>query len=1181
MLWIGSCPYLFYLFIAKLALFPLLASRSNGRTPLLEALSSKKEDIVQLLRSNGAQTSDIEAFRKSAGFEAFVARCLNLVREREKFPYAAAWVQRGTAVVSDPNWSADDASVVRVAKFRQAAEGTTLNIDNAADKCGALVAIRTKAPVWVEDISAQQELEAESLRAVASETGFKSAVFVPVYYAEHLVIVLELRAFETRPLNQNTITDTASISGRIVASSVPLGENRVWKEQSETVYRLVLSEAKFHETVVAAEVDWFYNHLGLDDFYFRSMQPAAIARHVLAFIAAKLHGNATGTEADIEFIAEEENSALYICPIDRIVEVQRKIESKYLNEGYEGSRRRRADAGPSVKFFVSRGTAAANNQTKLALFIVEFHSWLQEKPSETETDIWKVASGVFLREKAFGSRGRYARLGAQATQALGPIISVDAPQKSGEDAVLSVAYKVGATHSFSSSVTQLLQRAGIAITRSYVETFSNGIIVHSIHLLGKPLSDMGNIAEQASLLWILPRTSLTPLVEQKKLTLNEACYAYAGWKFAFHFASAKSEEFNHLWKALSHDAEARSDLLRLKKRIRSDVTTEQRIADTIFEQVDPIKELFQDFLRFHAPGSSAAPSFNNELWGKLQKQVLNPVDLEVLRCFLVFNATLLKTNFFYRTKTALSFRFNPSFLADDYPVVPFGLFMILSAEARGFHVRFDEVARGGIRMIRSRNKQLWQRNAETVFDENYNLAWTQQKKNKDIPEGGSKGTILLNIDHQDKAVVAFNKYIDGLLDCLLPTDQMRDHLNKTELIFCGPDEGTADYMDPAALYAKKRGYGYWSAFTTGKSVELGGIPHDLYGMTTRGVHQYVLGVLRKLGLNEAEMRKGQTGGPDGDLGSNEIKISLDKTIFVVDGSGVLYDPEGLDRTELTRLATARVMGEKFDRSKLSGKGFFVHVDDKDVKLPSGELVESGMNFRNNFHLNKMAACELFVPCGGRPEAVNISNVDQLLIDGKPIFKYIVEGANLFMTQDARIKLEQAGAILFKDASANKGGVTSSSLEVLSALALSPEEYNEHMCVKQGKTPAFYSSYVQDVQKTIEENAAAEFECLWREAQATGTHKSVLTDKLSERINDLNYQIRGSGLFSNDGLRRKVLSEVLPPTLLKFLGLETIIKRLPESYIVSILSAHLASRYVYEAGLSPNEFKFYEFMQKYL
>ncbi len=46
-------------------------------------------------------------------------------------------------------------------------------------------------------------------------------------------------------------------------------------------------------------------------------------------------------------------------------------------------------------------------------------------------------------------------------------------------------------------------------------------------------------------------------------------------------------------------------------------------------------------------------------------------------------------------------------------------------------------------------------------------------------------------------------------------------------------------------------------------------------------------------------------------------------------------------------------------------------------------------------------------------------------------RYVVEGANLFLTQDARLQLEKAGVILYKDASANKGGVTSSSLEVCS------------------------------------------------------------------------------------------------------------------------------------------------------
>ena len=134
-----------------------------------------------------------------------------------------------------------------------------------------------------------------------------------------------------------------------------------------------------------------------------------------------------------------------------------------------------------------------------------------------------------------------------------------------------------------------------------------------------------------------------------------------------------------------------------------------------------------------------------------------------------------------------------------------------------------------------------------------------------------------------------------------------DKEGRKDILFLGPDERTAELMNWAALYARKRKYPYWKAFTTGKALELGGIPHDIYGMTTNSVHEYVLGVLEKLGLKEEAMVKIQTGGPDGDLGSNEILISKDKTIAVVDGSGVLYDPAGLDRKELRRLARKRVV----------------------------------------------------------------------------------------------------------------------------------------------------------------------------------------------------------------------------------------------------------------------------------
>ena len=48
------------------------------------------------------------------------------------------------------------------------------------------------------------------------------------------------------------------------------------------------------------------------------------------------------------------------------------------------------------------------------------------------------------------------------------------------------------------------------------------------------------------------------------------------------------------------------------------------------------------------------------------------------------------------------------------------------------------------------------------------------------------------------------------------------------------------------------------------------------------------------------------------------------------------------------------------------------------------------DFRNRAHLRYKA--DIFVPCGGRPESVNISNVGNLWdAEGKPNFKYIVEG----------------------------------------------------------------------------------------------------------------------------------------------------------------------------------------------
>jgi glutamate dehydrogenase len=88
--------------------------------------------------------------------------------------------------------------------------------------------------------------------------------------------------------------------------------------------------------------------------------------------------------------------------------------------------------------------------------------------------------------------------------------------------------------------------------------------------------------------------------------------------------------------------------------------------------------------------------------------------------------------------------------------------------------RFSDVARGGVRIVRSRDTESYATNARHMFEECYGLANTQERKNKDIPEGGSKGVILLDLvkgggqPHKpEQAENAFKKYVDSILDILL------------------------------------------------------------------------------------------------------------------------------------------------------------------------------------------------------------------------------------------------------------------------------------------------------------------------------------------------------------------------------------------------------------------------------
>eukprot|EP00004_Rigifila_ramosa_P011933 TRINITY_DN255_c0_g1_i1.p1 TRINITY_DN255_c0_g1~~TRINITY_DN255_c0_g1_i1.p1 ORF type:complete len:1315 (+),score=323.10 TRINITY_DN255_c0_g1_i1:52-3996(+) len=1184
-----------------------------GITPLAESIRSRHTDISNFLRQNGALRGAIPPGQEGALFcQAAAAGDVAELRELYKLSGRVNHVDY------------DRRTPLHLTASEGHAEATLFLLENGAD-------------VNAVDRFGNTPL----LDAVRSGK-------------KHIVDIL---------LNQGA---TSGSSGVKVPKPV-VADPAVPQAHLDEVFQLLHDQAVFQHSTISQELDYYYNKLGLQPYYFKRFAPAEVAGHINSYIASKR----TDPTAGIHLNIERDGKAFYLCPSNHkeSIAVEQAVEA--VTARWEKNGKKEAH---SLTHFVSAGTAVPYGTSHLSMYIVDVQEYINKAPGPMETDLKVVSTQEFLQHSPMFLTYVQDAMN-EAVLRNSPLIKVMPAYRDGTIPVM-IAFRRNSVNTSLWRISEVLESTKLTCKRKLAQTFSNDITLYALFMNPRANEHIMSFVSQMALTFNVPPSHLTPLYVNGTLTAQEYAYASAVSKFVFYFSRQPNEDMQYLSQAVGKDPINAARLRNLRNKMKRDAISEARISQTIASFPEIIRECFVDFSASRMPWESflltaidqsltksrktaidmfrsldangdgkislaemsaginkldlgltqtqvqvifksldkngdnaidvkefvsrlendratedwrksliSPPVYNDQLATRIKKETYDDVDQTILLEFLTFNQSVLKTNFFKTPKAAMSFRFDTKFFArdDTFPVIPYGLFLVMSNDFTGFHVRFEDIARGGIRIIKSANTAAYERNAHSLFMENYNLAYTQTLKNKDIPEFGSKGTILLAKNAQENVTFAFRKYISGVLDLLLGHPQIVDHHGKTELLFMGPDENTADLMEWAANYSKARGYPFWKSFSTGKPPSMGGIPHDVYAMTTRSVHTYVLGTLAKLGLDESKISKVQTGGPDGDLGSNEILISKDKTIAVVDGSGVLYDPSGLNRPELVRLAKMKKMVKHFDTSLLSPEGYLVEVGDRDKVLPGGEVVESGMVFRNEFHLRENLVADIFVPCGGRPESINSRNVHRMFKeDGSPRFPIIVEGANLFISQEARLVLEKKGVVLFKDASANKGGVTSSSLEVLAGLSLSESEFLENMCVQNGVTPPFYTAYVKEVQRRVEENAHLEFECLWKEKQASGTPYHLLTDALSDKINTLNIAIGRSQLWSDSRLRTKVLSEAIPEMLIKQgKGLDTLLTRIPENYTKAIFSAYLASRYVYRYGLRADEFAFYEFMEGFM
>lgn len=604
----------------------------------------------------------------------------------------------------------------------------------------------------------------------------------------------------------------------------------------------------------------------------------------------------------------------------------------------------------------------------------------------------------------------------------------------------------------------------------------------------------------------------------------------------------------------------------------------------------------------------------------------------VLRQGMNFISHLLKTNFYRLNYTALSFRLDPKYLDEipfertkKFPDLPYAIFFIKGMHFFAFHIRFKDLARGGLRTIYPEQVEQMIAERNHVFTECYHLAWTQHKKNKDIPEGGAKGVLFLQpfsqidfespilrqelewlkIDPQEinKRIQAFRQerkleylyqsqraFVESLVTIINcePDGKIRarfivDYWQRPEYIYLGPDENMHDSMiEWIANFSKKYHYKPGGAFISSKP--RAGINHKEYGVTSLGINVYMHQVLEYMGINpEKEIfTVKMTGGPDGDVAGNQLLNlyrfypNTAKVIALTDGTGTIRDDQGLNLGILKDLFHQCKGICFYPPEQLSSDGFLVNKQAN--RYPSAyiqetlcwrkvgdQVVEDWLSGSDTNHLLRFnvhqTQTDVFIPAGGRPRTLNESNVKEFL--------------NSAGIPTARAIIE--GANLYLNHKARHF------LEEKGVLIIKDSSANkggvicssfEVLCGLALDDETFIhnkQALVVEVLERVKLYASHEAELLLRTHKQTGEFLTSISDRISEHINQYTYQLLDYLDFlllpptPQDPMVRSFLNYCLP-TLRDHFTPE-MLREIPDHHKKAIISCAIASYMVYKKGLN--------------
>ncbi|MGD9671101.1 MAG: NAD-glutamate dehydrogenase [Hyphomicrobiaceae bacterium] len=499
------------------------------------------------------------------------------------------------------------------------------------------------------------------------------------------------------------------------------------------------------------------------------------------------------------------------------------------------------------------------------------------------------------------------------------------------------------------------------------------------------------------------------------------------------------------------------------------------VAETLARHPSRAADLIRFFKTRFDPAIEAEATDRSRVEADLEKsfeghlaEVSSLDEDRILRTLWGLTSATLRTNFFLlgdngQPPPVLAFKISSRDVADAPEPRPFREIWVSGPQVDGVHLRFAPIARGGLR---------WSDRAHDFRTEVLGLAKAQQVKNTVIVPQGAKGGFVpkqlpadaTREDLLKAGITAYRTFISTLLSLtdnlvggsVVPPPGIVRRDSDDPYLVVAADKGTATFSDYANAISEARGFWLGDAFASGGSA---GYDHKKMGITARGAWEGVKRHFREMDhdIQSEAFTVAGVGDMSGDVFGNGMLLSRHiRLVAAFDHRDIFIDPspdEKVSFGERERLfRLPRSSWQDYDKSLFSPGGGVFSRSAKSVQLTPEIRVLLGLD-KGAATPNEIirailkAKVDLFWFGGigtyvrgdreGNADVGDRGN-DAIRVTAMEFGGRVVgEGANLGLTQQARIDFALRGGRINTDFIDNSAGVNSSDQEVNIKIALAP------------------------------------------------------------------------------------------------------------------------------------------------